>query len=342
MGAHATMTTQRFAAALVLDVPVDDVTLDEAVDAIVDLVRRGRHSGRTHQVATVNVDFLVQAVRDRAVHRILALTDLAVPDGMPVVWGARLLGTPLRQRTAGADLLPSLVARAAVDDLRICLFGGAAGVAARAAETLTRRHPAATVFAVEAPPVDADGTIAPSAADAVTAEIIRHDPDIVCVALGNPKQERWIDRYRSAVGAPVFIGVGGTLDFLTGRTRRAPSWMQRTGLEWLHRAAREPRRLLRRYLTDFAVFAPGLVTQMVRGRRRRCQATSLVVDELPHGLMVSLPNADDGASLDNRAAAELCAVLRDARRTSRQVIVAAGASRALRFAEEFGHDVLVR
>jgi N-acetylglucosaminyldiphosphoundecaprenol N-acetyl-beta-D-mannosaminyltransferase len=250
--------------AVLLGAPVDDVTIAEAVDRIVEMVEVGRATGRVHQVATVNVDFLVNAANDPQLLELLQRTDLAIPDGMPVVWGSRLVGTPLRQRTTGVDLLPALIERAATASYRVCLFGAAPGVADRAAALLSRRHPGAEVVGLEAPRVAPDGTMDGSALERIRAA----RPDIVGVALGNPKQERWIARHGPALGTPVLIGIGGTLDFLTGVTRRAPDWMQRAGLEWLHRAMSEPRRLAGRYARDLVVFLPRLLAQAWRGRRR--------------------------------------------------------------------------
>ncbi len=249
---------------MLLGAPVDDVTIAEAVDRIVEMVEVGRTTGRVHQVATVNVDFLVNAAHDPRLLGVLQRTDLAIPDGMPIIWGSRLVGTPLRQRTTGVDLLPALVERAATANLRVCLFGAAPGIADRAAQLLSRQHPGAEVVGLEAPNVAPDGTMDESALERIRSA----RPDVVGVALGNPKQEWWIARHGPALGAPVLIGIGGTLDFLTGVTRRAPDWMQRAGLEWLHRAASEPRRLVRRYARDFVVFAPRLLAQAWRGRQR--------------------------------------------------------------------------
>jgi N-acetylglucosaminyldiphosphoundecaprenol N-acetyl-beta-D-mannosaminyltransferase len=248
--------------AVVLGAPVDDVTVGEAVDRIAAMVADGRATGRVHQVVTVNVDFVVNAQDDEELLAILQRSDLAIPDGMPLVWGSRLLGTPIRERATGVELLPALVERATRDGYRICLFGAAPGVAARAAELLTTRYPGADVVGLEAPVVGRDGSMDPAGLEPVRAA----DPDIVGVALGNPKQEHWIARHGSTLGCPVFIGIGGTLDFLTGETTRAPGWMQRAGFEWLHRALSEPRRLAMRYARDIVVYLPGLARQAWRGR----------------------------------------------------------------------------
>lgn len=239
-------------------VPIDDVTLEDAVERCCELVEAGRATGGTHQVTTVNVEFVLTARRDPSVRRILQWADLAVPDGMPIVWASHLLGTRIRQRVAGADLVPALASCAARRGYRLYLFGSAPGVAERAATLLSAEHPGAVV-------VGAGGTTFTDVADmdpSALADIVAAKPDIVCVALGHPKQERWIDAYREQVGAPVLVGVGGSLDFLVGGKRRAPSWMQRSGLEWLHRAVTEPRRLGRRYARDLLRF-PSLVLREV-------------------------------------------------------------------------------
>ena len=190
-------------------------------------------------------------------------TDLSIPDGMGIVWGARFTGTPLRERTSGVDLVPALAERAARAGWRLCLFGAAPGVAERAAALLGERYPGVDIVALEAPAVGRDGSMDPGALDDIRAV----DADVVAVALGNPKQERWIARHGRSVGAPVFIGIGGSLDFLTGVTRRAPDWMQRSGLEWIHRALSEPRRLAGRYAKDLVVYLPAIARQAWRGRR---------------------------------------------------------------------------
>ena len=250
------MSTHRIAS--ILGVPVDDVTMDEAVDRIAEMVEHGRATGRVHQIATVNVDFLCNAVHDDRLMRILGRTDLSIADGMPLVWGSRWLGTPLRERVAGADLVPALVERAASSGYRVYFFGAAPTVAAAAADVLRERYPGAEIVA-DAGPVFAD----PADMDpAALVPIKAARPDICCIALGNPKQELWIDRFGADVGAPVVIGVGGTLDFVSGAKRRAPGWAQRFGLEWVHRAVTEPRRLIRRYARDLVVFAPRLARQV--------------------------------------------------------------------------------
>ena len=144
-----------------------------------------------------------------------------------------------------------------------CSSGPHPASPSRAADELSDRYPGAEVRGIEAGTVSADGEIA----DSVLGELIAAAPDVVGVALGNPKQERWIIRNAATVGPGVYIGIGGTLDFLTGVTNRAPTWMQERGLEWLHRAGSEPSRLAMRYARDIRMFCPAVLRQVWNGRR---------------------------------------------------------------------------
>src|SRR5262245_14626066 len=155
------------------------------------MVERGRATGATHQVATVNVDFVVNATHDDHLRAILQDTDLAIPDGMGILWGARAIGLPLRERSSGVDLVPALAERAARDGWRLCLFGAAPGVAESAARLLRERIPGADVVGLEAPRVGSDGAMENSGVAALRAV----EADVVGVALGNPKQEFWIARH---------------------------------------------------------------------------------------------------------------------------------------------------
>ncbi|HWL42372.1 MAG TPA: WecB/TagA/CpsF family glycosyltransferase [Ilumatobacter sp.] len=250
---------------LLFGIPIADVTMAETVDLIGDLVQRGRHDGHTFQIATVNVDFLVNAIDDSEIHATLQGADVCLADGTPVVWAARLLGMPLRERVAGSDLLPELVARSESTGWRIHVLGSAPAVAERAVAMMRSRYPAAA-FTVDPGPIIDD----PADVDPATIEsIVRAAPDILCVALGNPKQERFIAAYRERLGVPVLIGVGGSLDMFTGERKRAPRWVQRIGFEWVVRALQEPRRLGPRYLHDIRVFGPRLASVWRASRRRR-------------------------------------------------------------------------
>lgn len=254
--------------ALLFGLPIADVTMSETLDRIGEMVRRGRATGRSHQVATVNVDFMVNALEDATLAEILRGADLCLADGTPIVWMANAFGMPIAERVAGSDLVPLLFDRSQTTGWRIHVFGSSADVARRAEELIRADYPLATVTFEPGPTI--------SDVDVVDDDVLRAiaevDADIVCVALGNPKQERFIRAHRERLGAPVMIGIGGSIDMLVGERTRAPSWMQRIGLEWVARAVQEPRRLGRRYAHDIRVMAPRLSTELRRSRDRRAGA----------------------------------------------------------------------
>jgi N-acetylglucosaminyldiphosphoundecaprenol N-acetyl-beta-D-mannosaminyltransferase len=242
---------------VVLGIPIDDLQMSETLDRIEQMVQIGRTTGRTHQVATVNADFVVRAQFDPELRYLLQCADLLTADGMPLVWGARLLGVSLPGRVAGADLVPALAQRAAECGLSIYFLGGEPDVASRAVDLLKKQYPQLQVAGVHSPPfspiLEMDSSF--------LEEIRLAKPDILLVAFGNPKQEKWIGMHGHSLGVPVMIGVGGSLDLVAGHLKRAPEWMQRSGLEWLFRLLQEPRRLFRRYAIDLAVFGFSFLRQ---------------------------------------------------------------------------------
>ena len=245
-----------------LGVTFDPVSTTEAVERIADMIDRRR----PHQVVTANLDFLLQAHGDPELRRILHRADLTLCDGTPLVWASRWLGNPLPERVAGADLVPRLLAQAAQRGHRVFLLGGTPAAGAEAAERIRARHPGIEIAGQYAPPfAPLDGM---DHAD-IGRRIRAAKPDLLFVSFGCPKAEKWIARNYEALGVPVAIGVGATIDFLAGRMRRAPVWMQRGGMEWIFRMLQEPRRLTGRYAADFAFFGRALPAQWWRGQGLR-------------------------------------------------------------------------
>lgn len=231
-------------------IEIDRIGFDEAIARIDQLIT----SGRGGVVLTPNVDHVVIAERDQEFVAAYARADLSLADGQPIVWSSRLLGAPVPERVAGADLVPLLMARAAKRRWRVFLLGAGPGVAAEASTILRMSH-GVDVVGTAAPlvTVDPDGT--DPEGDAAVEAICAARPHLVLVAFGAPKQEIWIHRHRRVLEPAVLIGVGASLEFVAGRIRRAPRWISRVGLEWLWRLGHEPRRLWRRYLVqDLAFF----------------------------------------------------------------------------------------
>ncbi len=230
-------------------VPVDPIDMAEAISRL----RAAIGGPKLFQVSTINLDFMVRAHRDPQIRRIFQRSDLNLADGAPVVWLGRLLGTRVPERVAGADLIPALVGVMAQIGARVFLLGGERGVAAEAAALLIARYPTLVVAGTHEPP---RASIEEMNNAEILARIEEARPDVLLVAFGHPKQERWIDLHRECLPVSVAIGVGCVLDLIAGRSRRAPLWMQRSGLEWAYRLGHEPWRLIGRYLTDAIWLVP--------------------------------------------------------------------------------------
>jgi N-acetylglucosaminyldiphosphoundecaprenol N-acetyl-beta-D-mannosaminyltransferase len=232
----------------VLGLPLANVTAGEAVEQIEELIL----SGGTHQVVTANLDFWLNSLNDVHLHRIIAGCSLVLPDGMPLVWISRLLGHPLKERVSGVDLVPQLAELSARKGYGIYLLGGRPGVAEQASKVLQEAYPGVNIVGHHAPPLaDLERMDHGDTLERIRAA----KPEILLVAFGNPKQEKWIRMHAKRLGVPVSIGIGGSMDILIGNVQRAPKWMQRSGLEWLGRCIQEPGRLLPRYARNFSGLA---------------------------------------------------------------------------------------
>ncbi len=235
----------------ILGVRVHATTMPEALERIAAFVA----AGPSHQIVTVNPEFVMTARRNLAFRQVLNQADLSLPDGIGLVWAARLLHGrgALPERVAGVDVVERLAEVGARRGWRLYLLGAAEGVAARAAQALTRRYPGLAVV----------GTCAGSPTEAEAAGLIARvraaQPDILLVAYGAPAQDLWIARHRHELQVPVAMGVGGAFDFIAGVTRRAPRWMQKAGLEWLHRLIQQPWRWRR--MTALPRFAALVIWQ---------------------------------------------------------------------------------
>ncbi|MGB8258824.1 MAG: WecB/TagA/CpsF family glycosyltransferase [Terracidiphilus sp.] len=246
----------------VLGLPLDSVTLSGAVDAVERLIL----SGGCHQVATANLDFWLNSLTDQHLHRIIAGCSLVLPDGMPLVWASKLLGSPLAERVTGVDLIPRLAELSARKGYKIFLLGGRDAVADRAARLLERMHPGVRIVGAYAP---AERNLAMMDHGEMLSRVHAAKPDILLVAFGNPKQEKWIWMHRKRLGVPVAMGVGGSFEILVGDMRRAPRWVQLAGFEWLMRTLQEPSRLAPRYLRDFVGLSRRLPMALVAAWTQR-------------------------------------------------------------------------
>lgn len=239
-----------------LGVRVHRVTLPDAAHAILDFVR----SGEARQVVTLNGAMLARAAADPDLRAIVNRAALVTADGAGVLLAGRILGVRLPERVAGIDLVERVCAEGAARSLRVFLLGAAPGVAAAAADALVKRHRGLSVVGTQ------HGYFASHDDGAVVSRIREARPEMVLVALGFPRQEQWIAAHLAELPGMVCLGVGGTLDVLAGRTRRAPLWMRRAGLEWLYRLVREPRRW-RAAVALPKLFAMAVTHRVLKGKK---------------------------------------------------------------------------
>lgn len=232
----------------------------EVVDGIDAALARGEGGW----LVTANVDFLQRADASPDARALYRRATLAVADGAPVVWASRVAGRPVPERVAGSDLVWSLARMAAARGRRLYLLGGEGDVAGRAEQVLRAELPELVVAGRSSPWLASPPTA--DELDRLRDEVAAARPDLVYVALGSPKQEQVIDALRGALPGAWMMGCGISLAFIAGEVARAPRWMQRAGLEWLHRLVQEPGRLARRYLLHNLPFTLRLLAQ---ARRRR-------------------------------------------------------------------------
>lgn len=231
----------------ILGVPADPITFEELLQRIGTWVKEG---SRLHQICTINPEFIVIAQHDPQFYAVLQQSDLNIIDGWGAVWALRWRGIRVPGRVTGSDGVPLIAERAAQEGWRIFLLGAGEGIAERAAQIFRQHYTGVQIVGTYA------GSPRPADADGIIERINAAKPDILLVAYGAPQQDVWIHRYRDRLGVKVAMGIGGTLDFVTGNIPRAPLWMRRWGLEWLYRLYLQPsrwRRMLR--LPVFAIKA---------------------------------------------------------------------------------------
>ncbi|WP_238012572.1 WecB/TagA/CpsF family glycosyltransferase [Dactylosporangium sp. AC04546] len=251
-------------------VPVGGLAIDPLTEPeVVAHVLRALDAGRGGWIVTPNVDILRQVARDPALRAELSAADLAVADGAPLVWAARLAGRSLPARVAGSDLVWSLSQGLAAAGRSIFVLGGdpATDGAARAAATLAEAYEGLRIAGALSPPYGFDRPGAKL--DKIRQTIRSAGPDMVYVGLGFPRQERLIARLRSEHPRAWFLGCGAAVNFVAGDVQRARPVLRKAGLEWLDRLAREPRRLARRYLREDAPFAAALLARSLHHRLTR-------------------------------------------------------------------------
>jgi len=223
---------------------VDALTMEETIQRIDEFIL----SGKPHQHVVLNVNKVLKANIDEKLSRTINACDLINCDGMPLVWASRLLGQHLPERVAGIDLFLDLVARAADKGWKVYFLGAREDVVQEIVEIFGKQYPKLQIAGYR------NGYWTPEEEKNLVMSIQKTEPDILFVALGSPQKENFLNLYQASMNIPFAMGVGGSFDVVSGLTKRAPVWMQNSGLEWFHRFLQEPRRMFRRYFIEGSGF----------------------------------------------------------------------------------------
>ncbi|MCD0458115.1 WecB/TagA/CpsF family glycosyltransferase [Roseiconus lacunae] len=241
----------------VWEVPFDRVTLDEAVERVEALIRRGVPS----YVITANLNYVMLHAQESDVPTITEEADLILADGQPIVWRSQLGDQPLPERVAGSEMIYKLAQVASHHRWGIYFLGGEQGVAESCAKRLKRDYPGMVISGIESPPFR---QLSPEEQTAQDQRIRESKAQILLVAFGQPKGERWIHQHYKRLGVPVSIQLGASFDFVAGTARRAPKVWQKVGAEWAYRMCSDPQRLVPRYASNAAFLASALVKDWKR------------------------------------------------------------------------------
>ncbi|MDM7498891.1 WecB/TagA/CpsF family glycosyltransferase [Lactococcus lactis] len=233
------MTRMKF-----MNTEVDSLNMPEVLDRIDKLIQIKKNS----YVVTPNVDHIVQLEKDSELQKVYKNADLILADGKPLIWISNYYKTPIKEKVSGSDLFPLLCEMAGKKGYKMFFLGAAKGVAARAATNLKKRYSNLEVAGVYSPPFGFEEN--EEEVEKILQMIIKSNVDILIVGLGAPKQEKFIFKYHDRLNVPISLGLGASLDFEAGNIKRAPKWMQRSGLEWFFRITQDPRRMFKRYIID--------------------------------------------------------------------------------------------
>jgi len=235
----------------ILGVKVDSVTMDEAIKTACKFIEEKSPK----MIATANAEMIMNATRDKELFKILNEADLVIPDGAGTVWAANYLGCEMRERVAGYDLSQNLMGLSPKLGFKMYFFGSAPTVAEKAKAKAEKLYPGIKVVGVH------DGFFDENEEKKIISDIKEKKPDILLVALGVPKQEKWIFSHKEELGVPLSIGVGGTFDVMAGVMKRAPLWMQKAKLEWLFWGMLQPTRAMR------LMALPKLIIKVIKSKK---------------------------------------------------------------------------
>lgn len=227
-----------------LNTMINNITMEQAVNRIDDFIKNGEKS----YIVTPNVDHIVRIESDSEFKDVYDNADLVLTDGMPLIWISKWLRTPIVEKVSGSDLLPQVCKLASENKYKVFFLGAAPGVADTAAENLKKRFAGLDVCGCYSPKLGFEND--EEEVNNIIKMINEYNVDILALALGTPKQEKFIYKYKDRINSKVALNIGAAIDFEAGNVKRAPKWMQNSGLEWFYRLCNEPKRMFKRYLVD--------------------------------------------------------------------------------------------
>lgn len=227
-----------------LNTMIDNITMEEAINKIDELIQKKKST----YIVTPNVDHIVRLEKDVEFKDAYNNAELVLADGMPLIWISKYLGTPIVEKISGSDLLPKVCEMASKKSYKVFFLGAAPGVAEKAAKNLQNKFDGLNICGYYSPKLGFENDEIEILN--IIEKINNCNPDILALALGTPKQEKFIYKYKDKVNAKVTLNIGAAIDFEAGKVKRAPKWMQNFGLEWFYRLCKEPERLFKRYLID--------------------------------------------------------------------------------------------
>ncbi|EOU1903703.1 WecB/TagA/CpsF family glycosyltransferase [Clostridium perfringens] len=226
------------------NIEIDNISMDECIEKIDDLI----NNGKFNYLVTPNVDHIVKLDKDDEFLKVYNNADLIVTDGMPIIWYSKIIKRPIKEKISGSDLFPKICELSAQKGYKIFLLGASEGVADIAKKKLQDKYKGLNIVGVYSPKYGfEDDEIE---LNKIINIVKKSNTDILAVGLGAPKQEKFIFKYKDILQVPLSLAIGATIDFEAGNVKRAPKWMQNSGLEWFYRLIKEPKRMYKRYILD--------------------------------------------------------------------------------------------
>lgn len=243
-------------------IDIDNLTLKESIQVIDEKIINNKKKGHYGFVVTPNVDHVVNVNKSQMFRNIYSSAELTLVDGAPIVFASKLLGKPLKERVSGADITPEIFRLAQEKQYRVFIFGSLEGVPEMAIKVLHEQYYYNFPIDSFSPPFNFEKN---EKDVMLSVNIIREfQPDILLVSLGSPKGEKFIYNNLNELQVPMAFQIGASIDFMAGRIKRAPKWMQKFGIEWFYRFIKEPKRMFKRYFINDSYFIILLLRELIK------------------------------------------------------------------------------